>query len=177
MGFCSEQVPPGLPSNPKSLWMVDARSSMMTMVDITHTRFCIARALQGSCAYSEREWQDIAEGHWRNVMGMRLSSVGVGTFCCLVSVAMFVKLQTVLIAVGIVCCTGTYLGEADESTDEKVIQGICLAINRGVNVIDTAINYRGQRGERAVGTALHLCLEVRACNHEALSKCVPLELS
>lgn len=67
---------------------------------------------------------------------------------------------------------GTYLGEADEATDEKIIQAILQAVNRGVNVIDTAINYRGQRAERAVGKAVELCLEVNDTMNTNPVQCV-----
>jgi aryl-alcohol dehydrogenase-like predicted oxidoreductase len=49
---------------------------------------------------------------------------------------------------------GTYLGNMDEATDAKVTQACLQAMEHGVNFIDSAINYRGQRGERAVGEAI-----------------------
>lgn len=49
---------------------------------------------------------------------------------------------------------GTYLGPIDDQTDGLMRQAIVDAIAQGINVVDTAINYRHQRSERAVGQAL-----------------------
>ncbi|MGH9787506.1 MAG: aldo/keto reductase [Candidatus Acidiferrales bacterium] len=49
---------------------------------------------------------------------------------------------------------GTYLGEHDAATDELYAGAVARALELGVNVIDTAINYRFQRSERSVGAAL-----------------------
>jgi aryl-alcohol dehydrogenase-like predicted oxidoreductase len=49
---------------------------------------------------------------------------------------------------------GTYLGDATDDADEAYRDAIVEAIESGVNVLDTAINYRHQRSERAVGAAL-----------------------
>lgn len=49
---------------------------------------------------------------------------------------------------------GTYLGEADDETDQAYEDAVVEAFGSGVNVVDTAINYRHQRSERAVGRAL-----------------------
>src|SRR5262245_206951 len=67
-----------------------------------------------------------AEGHFRDQRGLWLSSIGVGT----------------------------YLGEADDASDRQYTAAIVRALELGTNVIDTAINYRAQRSERAVGEAL-----------------------
>jgi len=49
---------------------------------------------------------------------------------------------------------GTYLGNADDETDAAYVDALAAAFENGCNVIDTAINYRHQRSERAVGDAL-----------------------
>ena len=49
---------------------------------------------------------------------------------------------------------GTYLGDDTEADDVAYIDALRRAIASGINVIDTAINYRCQRSERAVGRAL-----------------------
>ncbi len=49
---------------------------------------------------------------------------------------------------------GTYLGNADEATDRNYVNAIVRAVQLGVNVIDSAANYRFQRSERSVGQAL-----------------------
>ena len=54
---------------------------------------------------------------------------------------------------------GTYLGEEDDENDTAYDAAVRRAIERGANVIDTAINYRSQRSERAVGRALRGLIE------------------
>lgn len=49
---------------------------------------------------------------------------------------------------------GTYLGKDDDATDALYTAAVTRAVERGINVIDTAINYRHQRSERAIGAAL-----------------------
>ena len=49
---------------------------------------------------------------------------------------------------------GTYLGEPNASTDNNYVGAMVAALLSGINVIDTAINYRHQRSERNLGTAL-----------------------
>lgn len=49
---------------------------------------------------------------------------------------------------------GTYLGDCTDAEDAAYARTIRSAIAAGVNVIDTAINYRCQRSERAVGHAV-----------------------
>jgi len=49
---------------------------------------------------------------------------------------------------------GTYLGAADESADHAYVSALLAAAENGINFFDTAINYRHQRSERAVGAAL-----------------------
>jgi aryl-alcohol dehydrogenase-like predicted oxidoreductase len=49
---------------------------------------------------------------------------------------------------------GTYLGNSDEKTDEAVKNAVKQSVLSGVNVIDTAINYRAQKAERSVGRAI-----------------------
>ena len=49
---------------------------------------------------------------------------------------------------------GTYLGDPDSTTDELVKDAVKQSILSGVNVVDTAINYRAQKAERSVGKAI-----------------------
>ncbi|MFB6207287.1 MAG: aldo/keto reductase [Haloglomus sp.] len=49
---------------------------------------------------------------------------------------------------------GTYLGETTEAADERYERAVREAVESGVSVIDTAVNYRAQRSERAVGRAV-----------------------
>ena len=49
---------------------------------------------------------------------------------------------------------GTYLGDCDDKTDAEYAAAAQLAARSGINLLDSAINYRCQRSERALGTAL-----------------------
>src|SRR5262245_21186496 len=49
---------------------------------------------------------------------------------------------------------GTSLGELDPYTDDLLAESVILSVERGCNIVDTAIHYRHQRSERAVGRAL-----------------------
>jgi aryl-alcohol dehydrogenase-like predicted oxidoreductase len=82
---------------------------------------------QGTLRYAARFQGRAAAGHFRDVQdGMVLSSIGIGT----------------------------YLGEADHSTDEGYARAVVASVEGGLNVVDSAINYRLQRSERSVGIAL-----------------------
>lgn len=49
---------------------------------------------------------------------------------------------------------GTYLGEPDSGADRAYTAAVAEALCSGINVVDTAINYRHQRSERNIGVAL-----------------------
>src|SRR5215204_3574830 len=49
---------------------------------------------------------------------------------------------------------GTYLGDCTDGDDDSYAQTLRAAVADGVNVIDTASNYRCQRSERVVGRTL-----------------------
>ena len=49
---------------------------------------------------------------------------------------------------------GTYLGNPDLQTDDLVKKAVKKSVLAGINVIDTAINYRSQKAERSVGEAI-----------------------
>lgn len=82
--------------------------------------------LEGTTRYAEKFKGHAADGHFRSVHELVLSSLGIGT----------------------------YLGQANDSTDAGYAAAIVAAVECGINVIDSAINYRLQRSERSVGTAL-----------------------
>ena len=65
-------------------------------------------------------------GHFRNALGLRISSIGLGT----------------------------YLGEPTAACDTLYREAITRAVELGANVVDSAVNYRHQRSERAIGGAL-----------------------
>ena len=79
---------------------------------------------EGTQRFAERA--DAAPGHFREAAGLRLSSIGLGT----------------------------YLGAEDAATDDGYVRCVHTALASSVNVFDSAINYRGQRSERAIGRAL-----------------------
>ena len=54
---------------------------------------------------------------------------------------------------------GTYLGEPDAAADQAYTDAIATALRCGINVLDTAINYRHQRSERNIGSALKRLVE------------------
>ncbi|MFB6127643.1 MAG: aldo/keto reductase [Halolamina sp.] len=49
---------------------------------------------------------------------------------------------------------GTYLGAPTDAVDERYREAVTTALEAGVNLVDTAVNYRCQRSERVVGSAL-----------------------
>ena len=49
---------------------------------------------------------------------------------------------------------GTYLGDCNDAEDARYVESVREAITTGINVVDTASNYRCQRSERAVGHAV-----------------------
>ncbi|MGH9488692.1 MAG: aldo/keto reductase [Terriglobales bacterium] len=49
---------------------------------------------------------------------------------------------------------GTYLGAPDAATDEGYEAALEAALLGGINLVDTAINYRNQRSERVIGRVL-----------------------
>ncbi|NLV13738.1 aldo/keto reductase [Haloarcula argentinensis] len=49
---------------------------------------------------------------------------------------------------------GTYLGDPTDERDASYQDAIVTALESGINVVDTAINYRHQRSERVVGDAV-----------------------
>ena len=77
------------------------------------------------------------------------------------------KHDLVLSSIGI----GTYLGNADDATDLSYTRAIVRAVQLGVNVIDTAANYRFQRSERAIGEALKILANEHGVARERLVIC------
>ena len=76
--------------------------------------------------YAARFEGKSAAGHFRSARGLALSSIGIGT----------------------------YLGNPDPATDRGYTESIVEAILGGINVLDSAINYRFQRSERSMGAAI-----------------------
>lgn len=75
---------------------------------------------------------------------------------------------------------GTYLGECEDAEDARYTATVIAALARGVNILDTAINYRCQRSERAIGEALRTMISSDAITREEVIVCtkggyIPLE--
>jgi aryl-alcohol dehydrogenase-like predicted oxidoreductase len=66
---------------------------------------------------------------------------------------------------------GTYLGEPDEAADVAYTESITTALRSGINVLDTAINYRHQRSERNIGAALKLLAASSALQRDEVLVC------
>ena len=75
---------------------------------------------------------------------------------------------------------GTYLGECEDAEDARYVATVIAALEKGVNILDTAINYRCQRSERAIGEALRTVISSRDITREEVVVCtkggyIPLE--
>jgi aryl-alcohol dehydrogenase-like predicted oxidoreductase len=66
---------------------------------------------------------------------------------------------------------GTYLGEPDDAADRNYTEAIAAAVRSGVNVLDTAINYRHQRSERNIGAALQQLVRAEQCQRDEVFVC------
>jgi len=82
---------------------------------------------EGTRRYAEKVAGRVAAGHFRELAGgASASTLGFGT----------------------------YLGPEDGATDVLYQDAIVRALELGINHLDTAVNYRHQRSERAIRTAL-----------------------
>ncbi len=75
---------------------------------------------------------------------------------------------------------GTYLGECDDAEDARYVSVLSAGIGAGLNFLDTAINYRCQRSERAIGRALKETLRLGTAGRDEVVVCtkggyIPLE--
>src|ERR1700694_2217407 len=66
---------------------------------------------------------------------------------------------------------GTYLGETDAASDAGYEQAITAALASGINLLDTAINYRNQRSERNIGRALQTAIAKGDVSREEVLIC------
>jgi aryl-alcohol dehydrogenase-like predicted oxidoreductase len=66
---------------------------------------------------------------------------------------------------------GTYLGEPDDDADREYTEAISTALSSGVNVLDTAINYRHQRSERNIGAAIKRRIETGEVHRDEILVC------
>jgi aryl-alcohol dehydrogenase-like predicted oxidoreductase len=54
---------------------------------------------------------------------------------------------------------GTYLGDCDDTEDARYVTVLTAGVEQGLNLVDTAINYRCQRSERAAGRAIRRAID------------------
>src|SRR6266566_5516886 len=66
---------------------------------------------------------------------------------------------------------GTYLGECDDAEDARYTATVIAALEKGVNLLDTAINYRCQRSERAIGEAVRVLISKGDIKREEVVVC------
>lgn len=66
---------------------------------------------------------------------------------------------------------GTYLGESDDDDDARYFETASAAIASGINLIDTAINYRCQRSELTIGRVLGSVVRDGSVSREELIVC------
>lgn len=66
---------------------------------------------------------------------------------------------------------GTYLGECSAADDGQYERSVRAALEHGVNLLDTAINYRCQRSERAIGRALTRAMHDKAIARDEVIVC------
>src|SRR5512146_2833266 len=66
---------------------------------------------------------------------------------------------------------GTYLGDSTDDVDAAYRAAIRHAIEQGVNVVDTSINYRSQRAERACGAAIQQAIAAGTVHRDELVVC------
>ena len=81
---------------------------------------------EATATYCRRLASETTAAHFRSWAGLQISSIGIGT----------------------------YLGNDDTETDQAYRESVGHALERGLNVVDSAVNYRHQRSERSIGQAL-----------------------
>src|SRR5512146_385330 len=66
---------------------------------------------------------------------------------------------------------GTYLGEPSVAGDAAYTEAIELALRSGINLLDSAINYRHQRSERNLGSALAKLISAGELHRDEVMVC------
>jgi aryl-alcohol dehydrogenase-like predicted oxidoreductase len=97
---------------------------------------------EGTAAFAKKH-PGAHERHWKNALGLTLSSIGMGS----------------------------YLGNADPITDGKYAAAFGKALEKGINVFDSAINYRYQRSERNLGAGLKKAIDAKAVTRDQVLVC------
>lgn len=98
---------------------------------------------EGTARFKSRFEAKLAREHFRQAQGLWFSSLGAGS----------------------------YLGEPDEETDRLYVEAFKEAVRSGVNVIDSAVNYRCQRSERCIYEALRDLLSTQEISREEIVLC------
>src|SRR5436190_7202767 len=97
---------------------------------------------EGTAAYAKNQ-PKAHEKHWRQSLGLTISSLGMGS----------------------------YLGNADPVTDGKYAAACEKALASGINVLDSAINYRYQRSERNLGAGLKKAIDAKVVTRDQVLIC------
>lgn len=87
--------------------------------------------LEGTRRFAARFPPETSPGFYRQAQDVLISSVGIGS----------------------------YLGAMDSKTDAAYTAAVHAALGAGVNLIDTSLNYRHQRSERAVAAGIRAFIE------------------
>lgn len=98
---------------------------------------------EGTAVYRDRFPGKRDAGHFRLSQGLFFSSLGIGS----------------------------YLGGLDDDSDALYEESLRCAVLSGGNVIDSAVNYRAQRSERAFGRAIRSLINEGTVNREELIVC------
>ncbi|AFY58518.1 putative oxidoreductase, aryl-alcohol dehydrogenase like protein [Rivularia sp. PCC 7116] len=95
---------------------------------------------QGTQGYKEKHQKHYDATYFRTADDLLISSIGLGT------------------------C----LGKTDEQTNTLVENAVVESVRRGVNLIDTAISYRHQEGERSIGKGISQLIELQQASRDEL---------
>lgn len=95
---------------------------------------------QGTQRYKQKHQEHYDETYFRTAGDLLVSSIGLGS------------------------C----LGKTDEQTNTLVQNAVVESVRRGVNLIDTAISYRHQEGERSIGKGIRQLLELQEASRDEL---------
>jgi aryl-alcohol dehydrogenase-like predicted oxidoreductase len=98
---------------------------------------------EGTLQFAERFFSHREAAFYRTVQDLHLSSIGLGT----------------------------YLGDADDDVDRAYTNAVLAAARGGINVFDTAINYRNQRSEHSIGAALRELINDGEIQRDQLMVC------
>ena len=94
---------------------------------------------EGTKKFAERQ-HEVSQQNYKNINDLTLSNVGIGT----------------------------YLGNPDVETDSLVEDAVKQSVLGGLNIIDSAINYRAQKAERSVGNAISQLIDNNDISREEI---------